>query len=280
MGIKTWYATPEDGMFKKGMELSATPGTGQPLALNEWEAGEVDGKTILLVDRKAEEFIGGSPLKKGGYGYFYKSEGGAIITRSAHGTVLEVTGEWLQKGARTNFGTIVQMGDAIAVVDDGRGNHKTIFKGSLRPYVDLAILNAVKRAEHTGRLPKLSALKESNAGAPQSVMALAGLMDDQDELYVVRNNSRDKTVPPKMIYAQSEGKKYLASEQDFNDFTVKGKSHGEKFRQDFGESLSAGTDAPRRFANCLEEMPGQCYCQTSRTRRSQAFKRNWKKMPV
>ena len=46
----------------------------------------------------------------------------------------------------------------------------------------------------------------------------------------------------------------MVYEEKFHDFTVKGAEHGERFRQNFGETLRASGDAPKRVREIIEKL--------------------------
>ena len=134
---KKYYAGPIQGdTLSRGTELSSEPlADSIPLILKSHEFGSIKGKTYLLVDKTVDTFLGSAPSREHGNVYFFKSENGCIIVSDIQGKILEIAGSWLQKGAKTNEGLVIECGDQVALVDNGIGR-KVFRKSQLRPAND------------------------------------------------------------------------------------------------------------------------------------------------
>jgi hypothetical protein len=133
---KIYFGKSNNNSFQKGIELFDQPIEGMStLFVKDYEIGTVDGKNYLLVDKQNEEYLGLLLNKSGQYVYVFKS-GDSVIQRSEEGEIISRDGNWIKKGVMTNEGLIVEIGHSIAVVIDGQGDRKTVFKKSLFPKVE------------------------------------------------------------------------------------------------------------------------------------------------
>ncbi len=134
---KKYFAGPVQGdTLSRGIELSTKQTDSSiPLILKSHEVGFINGRPYLLVDKTIDTFLGSAPSREHGNVYFFKSENDCIIVSDIQGTILEIAGSWLQKGAKTNEGPVIECGDQVALVDTESGR-KVFRKSQLRPVND------------------------------------------------------------------------------------------------------------------------------------------------
>lgn len=134
---KKYFAETVQGYtLSRGIELLIEPIENSiPLILKSYEVGVINGKPYLLVDKTIDNFLGSAPSREHGKVYFFKSENDCIIMSDIQGKILEISGSWLQKGAKTTEGTVIECGDQMALIENGAGR-KVCRKSLLRPAID------------------------------------------------------------------------------------------------------------------------------------------------
>lgn len=158
---KIFFAEPMgNGKIIKGTILHTTqqPHT-LPILSREHEHTEIDNTYYLLVDTEPLEFLGAVPKKNEGLSKIFKSTHGTIINVTPT-EVIETQVNWIRKGIQCNKGTIIEVGEAIAIVRDPSGKPTPFKKSTLQPIETIdseAILKAhafsleIKKAIATGQ---------------------------------------------------------------------------------------------------------------------------------
>ena len=150
-----YFAKSLNGMIPRGSILSKEPTASNqsPIIAKEFETFIYKGREYLLSDKEPIEFTGSLQTPNGNELYFQKSN---ITYRYNQNLELqEVSSNWLKKGIQTNKGTVLEIGDEIAICENGHGK-KSYFKKSLLPIEnDREIIEQeIEAIEYRGRLYK------------------------------------------------------------------------------------------------------------------------------
>jgi hypothetical protein len=150
-----YFAKSVNGLIPRGSILTTEPtATNQnPIITKEFETYQRKGEIYLLTDKEPLESIGTIQTPQGNELYFQKSQ---ITYRYNQNLELqEISSNWISKGAITNKGRVVEIGDEI-VVCENNGEIKPFLKKSLLPIeTPLEIANQERSAvEYMGRLEK------------------------------------------------------------------------------------------------------------------------------
>ena len=150
-----YFAKSLNGMIPRGSILSKEPTASNsiPVIAKEFEVFNHENQSYLLADKEPLEFTGSIQTQAGSELYFKKSN---VTYRYDQNLELqEVSSNWLTTGTRTNQGTVIEIGDEVAVCENGHGK-KPYFKKSLLPIEnEIDVINQeIAALEYQGRLRK------------------------------------------------------------------------------------------------------------------------------
>ena len=164
-----------NGRIPRGTILSLEPTqiNQSPVIAKEFEVYNHQGQSYLLADKEPIEFTGSLQTPNGNELYFQKSN--VTYRYNQNLELQEVSPNWLQKGIHTNKGTVLEIGDEVAICENGEGK-KSYFKKSLLPMdstIDIAN-RELEAVEYTTILQKsLTTTQPIKTGTPKFRVSFA-----------------------------------------------------------------------------------------------------------